>query len=262
MLLPLRLALLACLACADASALAGCSRAITVPVSPMGSDIIIDEQHKVTGVLPELLAELTARTGCRFTLLPVPRMRALSMFADGKVDLLPAVVQTAERDKAGQFIAFTSARVAAVGLRDKAIMVDEQLDGSYSVNVVRGYDYGPAYLALLDKLRRQHRLEEVVDPLTAVRKLSMGRAGLVLIAPGALVDAVMQTGMDQQLQARPLTTIPPFLAGIYLARHGLPEPDRQLLATALAEPSLQQKYWRLISTRLPAWALEGAKPAR
>jgi polar amino acid transport system substrate-binding protein len=241
---------------------AECSREIRVPVSAIGGDIVIGPQGQVSGLIPDLLAELSMNSPCRFTFVPVPRVRALAMFGNGEVDLLPGAVHTDERDKVGEFVPFTSARVAAVGLRKRMAALgplDATLSGSYIVNVVRGYDYGPAYRALVASLRAQHRVEEVVDPLTAARKLGMGRADLILIAPGALVEATEQAGISDTVQAVPVMSIPAFVAGIYVSRLSLGAAERDLLVAQLSDRTLKQKYWRMANSSMRPWALVGAK---
>jgi polar amino acid transport system substrate-binding protein len=191
-------AALALCAAPQGGAQAACSRAIKIPVSLVGGDINITADQKVSGVMggqhvdragAEHLERPYARGGNEFEL-------ALRTRSDVGQQL--AVVQTLERDGLGEFVAITSSRVAAVGLRrhlSELGMPDDKLSGSDLINVVRGYDYGPAYRALLQSLREQHRLEEVTDPLTAARKLGMGRAGVILIAPGAFAEAAEQAGI-------------------------------------------------------------------
>ncbi|MES2299071.1 MAG: transporter substrate-binding domain-containing protein [Pseudomonadota bacterium] len=256
------LAALALCWCAGA-AHAACSRPIKVPVSPAGGDLAINSENQAHGIGADMLASVTNRTGCQFEFVSVPRVRGLEMFRAGAVDLLTSVVQTAERDEIGEFVAFTSSRVAAIGMR-KSLPAggapDDKLSGSYLVNVVRGYDYGPAYRTLLQSLRAQHRLEEVTDPLTAARKLAMGRAGVILIAPGAFIEAAERAAITAEVQAFPLASIPPFLSGVYVSRGALGEADRAALATSLREREVRQKYWAaVVASRLPAWVLAGAK---
>lgn len=258
-------ALLACLLACHAPARAACSRPITIAISGQGSDMVVKENRLVSGALAEVLDDVTRRSGCTFDYVLMPRVRAIGMFLAGEIDVLPGAVQTDERDKAGLFITFSSAQVAAIGLRKRFAQIglpDSSLSGSYRVNVVRGHDYGPAYKALLQSLREQGRLEEVVDPLTAARKLGLGRADVVLIAPGAFVEATERAGIDDSLQAVPVASIPAFLAGIYLSRSTLIASDREQLAASMADPAVKQRYWHATSKHLRPWALAGARPVR
>ncbi len=258
-------ALLAALLACHAQAGAACSRPITIAISGQGSDIVVEENRTVSGAMADVLDGVTRRSGCTFDYVFMPRVRAISMFMAGEVDVLPAAVQTAERDKVGLFVTFSSAQVAAIGLRKRFAQIglpDNALSGSYLVNVVRGHDYGPAYKELLQSLRAQRRLEEVVDPLTAARKLALGRADVILIAPGAFVEATERAGIDASLQAVPMASIPAFLAGIYLSRGSLIASDREQLAAAMSDPAIKQRYWHAMSKRLRPWALEGARQVR
>lgn len=256
-------ALLAGLLACHAQAGAACSRPITIAITGQGNDMVVQQDRSVTGAMAEVLDEATRRSGCTFDYVFVPRVRAISMFLAGEVDVLPAAVQTAERDRAGLFVPYSSAQVAAIGLRKRLAQLgqpDGALSGTYLVNVVRGHDYGPAFKTLLDSLRAQRRLEEVVDPLTAARKLALGRADVILIAPSAFVEATERAGIENALQAVPMASIPAFLAGIYLSRSALPASDREQLASVFAELAVKQRYWNSMRQRLRPWALVGARP--
>lgn len=264
-LAPLLAALVAGLLGCHGAAQAACSRPISIAISGQGTDIIVDGSRKVTGTMAEVLDDVAQRSGCTFHYLFLPRARAISMFMAGEVDVLPAAVQTAERDKVGQFVQFTTAQVAAIGLKSRLAQLgklDAALSGNYLVNVVRGHDYGPAFRSLVASLRAQRRLDEVVDPLTAAKKLAIGRADVVLMAPGAFIDATARANIDNTLQAVPVAGIPAFSAGIYLSRSGLADADRDLLAAAMADPAVRQRYWQSVSKRLPPWVLDGARPTR
>ncbi len=245
------------------AAQAACSRPITIAISGQGSDIVVEENRAISGAMAEVLDEVARRSGCSFNHLFVPRVRAITMFMAGEVDVLPAAVQTPERDRVGVFVTYSSAQVAAIGLRNRLAQLgtlNNELSGSYLVNVVRGHDYGGAFKALVASLKAQHRLEEVADPLTAARKLALGRADLVLMAPGAFSEAAQRAGIDQALQAVPVTTIPAFLAGIYVSRSALNDSDREQLLHTLSDPAIKQRYWHSSSKRLQPWVLSGARP--
>jgi polar amino acid transport system substrate-binding protein len=255
--------LLAALVAGHGLAQSACSRPITIAISGQGSEFVVDEKRAVSGAMAEVLDEVTRRSGCTFDFVFVPRVRAIGMFLAGEIDVLPAAVQTQERDRAGVFVAYSSAQVAAIGLRKRLVEIgtpDDALSGSYLVNVVRGHDYGPAFKELLGQLKAQRRLEEVVDPLTAARKLAIGRADVVLIVPAAFGEAAERAGIDNSLQAVPIATIPPFLAGIYLSRSSLGTLDRNVLVAAMSDLAVKQRYWNAMSKRLRPWAQAGARP--
>lgn len=67
------------------------------------------------------------------------------------------------------------------------------------VNVVRGYNYGDAYMRMLELLRSQHRLEDVVDPDTLIRKMAAGRVDGALVSPHTLVEAAERQGLSEQI---------------------------------------------------------------
>ena len=60
-----------------ANAAAGCSRDIAVPVSASGSGVIV-EGHDIKGIFPDLLREMSRKTGCKFVFNAVPRARLVA----------------------------------------------------------------------------------------------------------------------------------------------------------------------------------------
>ena len=78
-------------------AAAACSRAIEAPVAPIGLSVVV-HGHAVGGIYPDWLAEVSRRTGCRFTHPIVPRARLAQMFELGQADLLIPASRTSPRD--------------------------------------------------------------------------------------------------------------------------------------------------------------------
>jgi polar amino acid transport system substrate-binding protein len=74
---PRRPLLLILLACA-ASAQAACSRPVRVVISPMGRNMMACTGGQASGLVPDFLKQVAARTGCRFHFTMVPRARATS----------------------------------------------------------------------------------------------------------------------------------------------------------------------------------------
>ncbi|MES2260769.1 MAG: transporter substrate-binding domain-containing protein [Pseudomonadota bacterium] len=241
----------------------GCSRPITVPISPLGFEMVVDQQQRASGTALDLLDQVAQRTGCRFQFIFVPRVRAVVMFVAGEVDLLTSATQTDERDRAGEFIHMLDDQAGVVGLKghvDKLGLPASLAGGDYMVNVVRGFDYGAPYREMVETLRRQHRLEDVVDPDTLVRKMAVGRADVALIPPHALYEAALRHGLVDRLQTVRIEAMATHHVGIYLSTRALKAPDRQRLAEALLALRREQFQWHLLQKRLPPWVLEGTRP--
>lgn len=249
-------ALLLALPALDAGA--ACSRPINVPVSPLGVSVIVNGD-KVTGVFPDMLEQLGARTGCKFVWSVVPRARGEAMFEDGRADLLVAATHSDKRDQSGLFIPLVASRASLVSVEkgQPALRSIAQLLGQPNVRValVRGYDYGPAYRELSQALLEQKRLFLEPDALSVARLLDAGMADVTILPSTAVVGAIVTdarlAGLQKRLRFEPLDELPWSKGGIYVSGKSLAEPDRKLLEKMLEgaarSGALYKGYFRYFS---------------
>lgn len=172
---------------------ADCSRALRVPVAPIGLAVTV-QGHDVGGIYPDLLRAETAKAGCTVEFQVVPRSRQEMLFETGQADLLLPARRSARRDALGDFVPMIRSRAALVSLRSRQLpahSVADLLDRrELRVAVVRGYDYGERYQALLQQLAAQGRLVESADPLSLARALDAGIADVAVITPTAVTGAL------------------------------------------------------------------------
>lgn len=132
-----------------------CSRPIQVPVAVAGLNVIFKD-HKYTGIMPDFLSLIEAKSNCQFVYYYVPKSRQENLFEGGKADLLIATVRTARREKLGTFIPLIQLRATVISIGDQHTTIQSAQD-LYSRNelrlvVVRAYDYGPAYQSILEEM--------------------------------------------------------------------------------------------------------------
>ncbi|WP_159665443.1 transporter substrate-binding domain-containing protein [Andreprevotia sp. IGB-42] len=237
---------------------ARCSRPINVPLSPVGIYVTVGEKGTPGGIDMAVMDVIARKTQCRFNFIRVPRIRAWKMFMSGEADLMMAAIRSAERDEAGELVVFSRPIVAAIGLRSQrdVLAPDSQLSGSFPVNIVRGYEYGEQYAGLVSVLDNQQRLETVVDPDTAAKKLAAGRAGVILISPLAMTEAILQY-VTEEIFVLPLMSAPD--EGFYLSRRSLNAQDRALLKAAFSDKEAHRTFAGAFHNRVPAWAAVGVQ---
>jgi len=250
-----------------ATAQAGCSRVIAVPMAPVGFSVAFDGE-RASGTYPSLLRELSASTGCQFNIHRVPRARLQKMYELGQADLLAPAARASERDKLGEFVALVQFRPGVLALsRDRPLphslaeLIAHRAD---KLVVVRGYTYGPAYDNAITTLRAQHRLIEQPDAAGVARALRVGLAHVTIMTPTAFIGTLHQEAdlapLLGQMRVVPLAELGWADSGIYLS-HRLPDADRRLLADAFRQVARSGHMWQLFNDSYPPGSLrESIRP--
>jgi polar amino acid transport system substrate-binding protein len=245
-----------------AEELGGCSRPITVAASPLGETMKIDQNNGVSGILAETLAKIEKETGCHFVYQVLPRARALWMFEKGEVDLI-AAAQLPSRDAAGVFLPVMLLQNTLITRKSRQTQIPpmERLQsGALMVNVVRGINTGPAYMALLDDLRRKNKLEEVVDLDVVANKMAVNRADATILPPLIFMLAAKTYGIENDLNITLFTPTQISPVGFYLSKTKLSTQDSLVLKSAFERAIESGEIWRMYQSRLPEWTLLGATP--
>lgn len=222
--------------CAPLAAAAACSREIVVPVSPLGASVVI-KGDSVSGIYPDLLRSLGAKIGCNFLFPVVPRARLEAMFETGKADLLIPASSTPRRDRHGSFVPLIGNRAVLISVNSARapVLNVQQLIERHELRIalVRGFDYGDTYQALLKELERQGRLFLEVDAVSVARLMQGGHIDATIMAPTILSGAVQGDprvgSLGERLRLEALPELPWGYSGGYLSRTSLTPGDRELL---------------------------------
>ncbi|MBA5608672.1 transporter substrate-binding domain-containing protein [Duganella sp. FT3S] len=234
--------LLGLLAGAASAAGAPCSRTISAPVAPTGASVII-EAGNVSGIYPDLLRSIGPRNGCTIVFPIVPRARQVAMFEAGKADMLVPATRTAARDQIGIFVPMMGHRATLISLasdRPPITSAKELLERrELRVAVVRGFDHGEQYTALVKELARQGRLFTEVDVSAVARLLNMGAVDMTIMGPTILAGAIAHeprvSGMLDKLRLEPIPELPWGQSGAYISRLSLTPEDQQALRELLEQ---------------------------
>lgn len=221
-------------------AFADCSRDIVVPVSSTGVSVIVGN-GTFSGIYPDIFRSLGPRAGCHFTFTSVPRARQELLFETGKADLLLPATRTPARDAYGVFVPMVGHRAMLISLQSQRPSIANAQDlldrHDLRVAVVRGYDYGDAYQALLRELARQGRLFTEVDPTAIARLMLMGAVDLTIMGPTILAGSINReprlNGMLERLRLEAIPELPWQQTGVYVSRSSLSPDDRAVLLELL-----------------------------
>ena len=241
-----------------APAAGACTRPFIVPVSPIGLSVTI-QGSAIGGIYPDVLRSIGEKSGCEFQLAAVPRARQEAMFEAGKADLLMPASRTPRRDQHGYFIALVGSRamLLSLGAEQAPITSAAQLLArrELRVAVVRGFDYGEPYLALLDELKKQGRLYYESDPVGVARLLKAKYADVTIMAPIILFGATQGdqrvSDIADKIRSSALAEIDWGQSGIYISKHSVTPEDRARLEQLLTDAVKAGTVWDAFKRRYP-----------
>lgn len=228
-----------------------CSRPIQVPVAVAGLNVIFKD-NKYTGIMPDFLSLIEAKSNCQFVYYYVPKSRQENLFEGGKADLLIATVRTARREKLGTFIPLVQLRATVISFGDQHTPIQSVQD-LYSRNdlrlvVVRAYDYGPAYQAILEEMNRLGRLTIEADPVSVARMMMSNPRYVTIMAPtlffGVVQTEVLLKAMNGKLRYDKLDELPWTASGIYISNSSLTDSDQIYLRSLLEKYAATDAVWK------------------
>lgn len=134
---------------------------------------------------PEMLEEITKRTGCEFDGQPLPRARTWPELEAGNVDMVMSAVITPDRLKYMRFVLLVDIKNLAFVRKD---IREKSLEEFFAnptrmAGLMRGTYTGPSYQKLFEQLKAQNRLVEVDSEEQLFKMLFDHRADLVVNHP-------------------------------------------------------------------------------
>lgn len=262
---------MACLGLASSPARAGCSRVIQVPIAPVGQSVVVSADNAVLGVYPEVLRGLASKDGCTFEFSAVPRARLDVMYEAGRADLLIPASRSPRRDQHGLFVPLVYSRSMLISLasdRPPVRSAQELLERKdIRLALVRGFDFGPAYMRLVKALTQQGRVVLDTDVPSVARLLQAGSADMTIMAPSILLGALQgepkTAGLVDRLRYEPIDELPWGDSGAYISvKSSLSAADRDALRELLERAASSGTVWKAFQRHYPANALAGSIKAR
>ena len=248
------IAALAAFGIVGAASAGQCSRDIAVPVSASGASVIVDGEH-VKGIYPDMLRGLKTKSGCNFVFTVVPRARQVAMFKAGQADILAPASPTPERDQIGTFVPMVGHRAMLISMAGNRAPITSAQDllerRELRVAVVRGFDYGKQYTALINELGKQGRLFIEVDVIAVARLLHAGSADVTIMGPTLMAGAIRREprvhGMQDKLRTEAIPELPWTASGVYISNTLKPEDQavlREMLEKVGKSNQVMESYLR------------------
>lgn len=237
---------------------AQCSRPISVPMSVTGFGVIA-KAGELSGIVPEFLKEVGTKAGCRFVLTLVPKNRQENLFELGKADILVSAVKTERRNKLGSFVPMMQIRATLISIDGQHPPMHSAKDlyqqKTMRFVIVRGYDYGNNYQAILAELKKQGRLTFEADPLSVARTMKANPHYVTIMAPTIFAGVMLTESLAKDLLGKvrfdPLDELPWTESGIYISNTSLSHADQANLKLAVEKVASTDVVWRAYQQYYP-----------
>ncbi len=227
-------ALFSLLALALVQGATACSRELVVGVSELGYGAY-QRDGLWMGIVPELIGELSQRSGCKLKLVGRPRARVLLEFEQGQLDIITSVMRAADRERIGQFLPYAYAEQDLIVLGEPVPRTLDELRRmpELKLGVVRGVRLSPKLDELINAMLASRQAEYSPDFDNLAVKLSAGRIRAALI-PSVIHTKQRQDGiLPTQITVVDLPESQPEPIGIYVNRQQVADDDLQQLARHL-----------------------------
>ncbi len=222
------------MALAAAGAQAGCSRELQVGVSELGYGAY-QRDGQWLGIVPDLIGELSQRSGCRLKIVGRPRARVLLEFEQGQLDIITSVMRAPDRERLGQFLAYAYAEQDLIVVGEPVPHTLDELRRmpDLKLGVVRGVRLSPRLDDQINAMLASRQAEYSPDFENLAAKLNAGRVRAALV-PSVIHVKQRQDGvLPAQITIVDLPESQPEPIGIYVNRQHVGDDDLQLLARHL-----------------------------
>jgi polar amino acid transport system substrate-binding protein len=230
---------------------ARCSRPIQVPVSASSYTVIV-KANKFSGIFPEVLSAIEAKSKCKFVYSLVPKNRQEILFETGQSDLLVTAVKTARRDKLGIFFPFVQIRATLISREGQFPPMHTAKDiiarSEMKLVVVRGYDYGPAYQSIVEEMSKLGRMFVEPDPMSVAKLIRSNPKYSTIMAPTIFSGIIQSDPLLEDLVGKvrfeKLDELKWTDSGVYISKITLTTSDRVYLNAQFEKYAKADNIWK------------------
>jgi polar amino acid transport system substrate-binding protein len=239
-----------------------CSQVYRVGISQIGYSYYLQEDGTPAGSSFDFYEELGRRSGCRFQLLPLPRMRAWHDAGLRQLDIISPTIRTEERDQQGVFVEYFKNRNDILIDRQRGAGIETlaQLlaDPDISIGLIRGHSNGPYFDRQLLPLAERQRIQLSTNPHNLFLKLQAGRIQATVMTAGLYQKELDELGLGEQLRIIPVPESDAFSVGLYLSRLTLSQASidwlslhvRAMIADGTLRQLLSKRHGKTLTARL------------
>jgi polar amino acid transport system substrate-binding protein len=217
-----------------------------------------DVEAGFVGIDKDVVQAVQQRSECEFKPVLESRVRIWQQLADGRLDMSVSGIPSPERERFAEFVPYFQTRNFALMRRDLARELPTPdvflADGRRKAVVVKGFQHGATYDALLAQLRAQERVIDAADFGTAQRLFLAGRADLMLALPTSWGAAFHKDGQLDQLAVLDWSPRDRIVHGLVLSRERMAEAHRlrlrQAVESLIVDGSIDAIFRRYVGERL------------
>ena len=169
-----------------------------------------DDQGRLTGLEIDVARAVMARLDCRLLPVELPFARAMAELEAGRIDLVPGVLPTPERERYARFSLPGVPTRNLVFLRNdprpgaRVNTLDELRASDLRVGVERGTAYRAELKAHLTRPGMERRLEEATSLESLMRMLQMQRIDAFVADEYSTAFLAHQLGLASIIKASPI----------------------------------------------------------
>lgn len=230
------------LALAAASASAACSREFSVGISELGYGAY-QQGGLWQGIVPQLISELSRRSGCQLRLASRPRARVVQEFEQGQLDMMTSSLQAPDRERIAYFLPYSFTEIDLILGHNKLprSLEDWHSRPELKLGLVRGVRLSKRLNAIVEDMLASRQAELSYDYDNLAAKIAAGR-----IQAGLIPSVIhIKLRRDGRLPAKTVTVDLPEngtdALGLYLNRSTATEQDAQLLRQHL--DAMRREGW-------------------
>ena len=199
-----------------------CPQPLRVGISQIGYSYYLREDGTPAGSSFDFYEELARRSGCVFTLVPQPRIRAWHDSEQRQLDVISPTFRTPERDQHGQFVEYFRNRNDIIILRSAAqkIATLEQLlaDPAITIGLIRGHSNGPYFDERLQPLKETARVQMSPNARNVFLRMHAGRVQATLMTAGLYQKELDDLQLSDEVRIIQVPQADTLAVGLYLSR--------------------------------------------
>jgi len=169
----------------------------------------VDESGRLTGIDIEFMRDIFAEIGCEYELIEVPFKRAITELAEGRVDMMPFMSITFERQQFARFSAAYRNETAGLVMRKEDVSKTQirSIEDIMDQGLVLGHELGAYRGEVFEEFLASDRSKPLVfivgSTAEGIRMLTAGRIDALVEVPESSLLVAENLGLRDEIARHP-----------------------------------------------------------